>query len=324
MKAAVHTRYGPPEVVHIETVAAPVAGDSELLIKVRATTVNRTDCHYRAAKPPVMRLISGLIRPRATINGTEYAGDVVAVGRSVRGFRVDDKVFGYCEGKFGAHAEYLVVRADGPVALMPANLFYDEAAAATEGSHYALSHIRRAGVTTGQDVLVYGATGGIGSAAVQLLKVIGAAVTAVCAPEHADLVRRLGADRVLDYTTGEFAADEHHYDVVFDAVGKAPFGQCRRLLTPGGIYMSTGPGPGYQNLVLPLVSPLLRGARVLFAYPKIDQAMVGYFRDLMESGRFTPVIDRRYPLAEIVAAYRYVETGSKIGNVVIRVDSPEA
>lgn len=322
MKAAVHTRYGPPEVVRIETVAAPVAGDDELLIKVRATTVNRTDCHYRAAKPAVMRLLSGLTRPRATILGTEYAGDVVATGCGVTAFKVGDKVFGYCEGKFGAHAEYLVVRADGPVAVMPPSLFYDEAAAATEGSHYALSHIRRAGITSGHDVLVYGATGGIGSAAIQLLKTIGAAVTAVCATEHVDLVRGLGADRVLDYTVGEFAADEHRYDVVFDAVGKAAFGDCRRLLKPAGIYMSTGPGPGYQNLVLPLVSPLLRGARVVFSYPKIDQAMVGYFRDLMESGRFRPIIDRQYPLTDIVAAYRYVETGRKIGNVVILVDSP--
>jgi NADPH:quinone reductase-like Zn-dependent oxidoreductase len=322
MRAAVSASYGPPEVVRVETVAAPVAGDDELLIRVRATTVNRTDCHYRAAKPAVMRLLSGLIRPRATILGTEYAGDVVATGRRVTSARIGDKVFGYCEGKFGAHAEYLVVRADGPLAVMPPSLYYDEAAAATEGSHYALSHIRRAGITSGQDVLVYGATGGIGSAAVQLLKIIGAGVTAVCATEYVDLVRGLGADRVLDYATGEFAADEHRYDVVFDAVGKAAFGECRRLLKPGGIYMSTGPGPGYQNLVLPLVSPLLRGARVLFAYPKIDQAMVGYVRDLMESGQFRPLIDRQYPLADIVAAYRYVETGRKIGNVVIRVDSP--
>jgi NADPH:quinone reductase-like Zn-dependent oxidoreductase len=205
---------------------------------------------------------------------------------------------------------------------MPSNLFYDEAAAATEGSHYALSHMRRAAIISGQDVLVYGATGGIGSAAVQLLKTIGANVTAVCATNHVDLVRGLGANRVLDYTTGEFAADDHRYDVVFDAVGKASFGECRRLLKPAGIYMSTGPGPGYQNLFLPLISPLLRGARVLFAYPRIDQPMLAYLRGLMESGQFRPVIDRRYSLAEIVDAYRYVETGRKIGNVVISLDAP--
>ena len=322
MRAAVHTSYGSPDVVRIQSVEAPVAGNDELLIKVHATTVNQTDCHYRAARPFVMRLFSGLTRPRATILGSEFAGEIIDSGGGVTAFGVGDKVFGYCEGKFGAHAEYIVVRADGPVAVMPPSLFYDEAAAATEGSHYALSHIRRAAVTSGQDVLVYGATGGIGSAAVQLLKAIGANVTAVCATDHLDLVRGLGADRVLDYTTGEFATHDHRYDVVLDAVGHASFGECRPLLKPGGIYMSTGPGPGYQNLMLPLISPLLRGPRVLFSYPKIDQAMVGYFRDLMEAGQFRPVVDRRYPLADIVDAYRYVETGQKIGNVVISVDSP--
>jgi NADPH:quinone reductase-like Zn-dependent oxidoreductase len=322
VKAAVHTRYGPPDVVQIATVAKPDPAEGELLIRVRATTVNRTDCHYRAAKPAVMRLLSGLSRPKATTLGNEFAGDVAAVGGGVTTFAVGDKVFGYCEGKFGAHAEYLVVRADGPVSTMPASMFYDEAAPATEGSHYALSHIRRAGIKSGQAVLVYGATGGIGSAAVQLLSTLGATVTAVCATEHLALVRRLGADKVLDYTTGELATHDQRYDVAFDAVGKASFAECRRLLKPGGIYMSTGPGPGYQNLMLPLISPLLRGARVMFAFPRIDQAMVGYFRDLMESGQFVPLIDRRYPLAEIVSAYAYVETGHKIGNVVIRVDSP--
>ncbi len=322
MQAAVHTSYGPPSVVQIRAIAPPVPADGELLIKVHGTTVNRTDCHYRSARPPVMRLMSGLLRPRATVLGTEYAGEVAATGPRVTAFAVGDQVFGYCEGRFGAHAEYLAIRADGPVAAMPTRLGYDVAAASTEGAHYALSHIRRAAIRSGQAVLVYGATGGIGSAAVQLLAAIGAVVTAVCATEHLGLVRGLGAHRVLDYTTGEFATDDHRYDVVFDAVGKAWFGQCRRLLKPGGIYMSTGPGPGYQNLALPLISPLLPGARVLFAFPKIDQAMVGYFRELMESGQFTPLIDRRYPRAEIVAAYTYVETGRKTGNVVVTIDPP--
>jgi NADPH:quinone reductase-like Zn-dependent oxidoreductase len=322
VKAAVHTSYGPPDVVRIATVPQPSPGAGELLIKVHAATVNRTDCHYRAASPPVMRLLSGLARPRATISGTEYAGEVAATGPGVTAFGVGDKVFGYCEGRFGAHAEYLVVAADGPVAVMPAPIDYEQAAPATEGAHYALSHIRRAGITQGQQVLVYGATGGIGSAAVQLLATMGVRVTGVCATAHVELVRGLGADRVLDYTAGEFEADDQRYDVVFDAVGKAAFGRCRRLLKPRGIYMSTGPGPGYQNLMLPLVSPALPGVRVLFAFPKIDQAMVGYFRDLMAAGRYRPLIDRTYPLADIVEAYRYVETGQKIGNVVVGIDSP--
>jgi NADPH:quinone reductase-like Zn-dependent oxidoreductase len=321
VKAAVHTTYGPPDVVRIAVMPQPSPGDGELLIKVHASTVNRTDCHYRAATPPVMRLLTGLRRPRATILGTEYAGEVAATGPGVTAFGEGDKVFGYCEGKFGAHAEYLVVASGGPVAMMPAGFGYDEAAPATEGAHYALSHIRRAHITSGQHVLVYGATGGIGSAAIQLLAAIGAVVTGVSATEQVGLVRGLGADRVLDYTAGEFEADDHRYDVVFDAVGKASFGRCRRLLKPGGVYMSTGPGPGYQNLMLPVVSPMLPGARVLFAFPRIDQAMVGYFSDLMAAGRYKPLVDRTYPLADIVDAYRYVETGQKIGNVVIGIDA---
>jgi NADPH:quinone reductase-like Zn-dependent oxidoreductase len=167
--------------------------------------------------------------------------------------------------------------------------------------------------------MVYGATGAIGSAAVQLLKTLGAAVTAVCATAHVELARTLGADRVIDYTVGDFTSDGPDYDVVFDAAGKSSFGRCKRLLKPGGIYMSTGPGPWYQNLILPLATPLLGGRKVVFAYPRLDQATVRHFAHLMETGQFTPVIDRRYPLDQIADAYRYAETGQKIGNVVITV-----
>jgi len=322
MKAAVHTRYGPPEVVRLAEVERPAARDNELLVKVHATTVNQTDCHYRAAKPFFMRLVSGLARPRATILGNEFAGEVQSVGSAVTSFKVGDRVFGYSEGPFGAHAQYMVVAETGSVAIMPANLSYEEAAPSTEGSHYALSHIERAKIRRGQDVLVYGASGAIGTAAVQLLKSIGAGVTAVCATQNVELVRGLGADRVIDYTAEDFTKDRQDFDVVFDAAGKSSFGQCKRLLKPGGIYMSTGPGPMYQNLILPLTTPLSGGKKVVFSYPKIDQSTVRHFRDLIESGEFKPVIDRRYPLDEIVAAYRYVETGQKIGNVVISVDHP--
>lgn len=322
MKAAVHTRYGPPEVVRITDVDKPTAKDNELLVKVHATTVNRTDCHYRAAKPFVMRFLSGLARPQRTILGNEFAGEVEAVGSGVTAFAVGDRVFGYCEGPFGAHADYLVIGADGTVSTMPPNLSYAEAAPGTEGSHYALSHIERAHVQSGQNVLIYGATGAIGAAAVQLLKSIDATVTAVCGTQHVDLVKGLGADKVLDYMTQDFTQDDQTYDVVFDAVGKASFGRCKGLLKPMGIYMSTGPGPGYQNMILPLSTALTGGKKVVFAYPRITHSTVRRFRDLMESGQFTPIVDRQYPLDQIVEAYRYVETGRKIGNVVITVDHP--
>ena len=322
MKAAVHTGYGPPDVVRISEMERPAVKDKEVLVKVHATTVNRTDCGFRAAKPFIVRFFSGLTRPRATVLGNEFAGVVEEIGGGVTSFKVGDRVFGYSEGRFGAHAEYMSIREDGSLATMPPNVTYEEVAPGTEGSHYALSFIRTARIQRGQDVLVNGATGAIGSAAVQLLKSIGANVTAVCDTAHLDLVRGLGADRVIDYTAEDFTKDEQTYDVVLDAVGKSSFGRCRRLLKPGGIYLSSDLGPLSQNPVLALITPLFGGRRVMFPIPRHDQEMVRYFKRLIESGEFTPVIDRRYPLDRIVEAYRYVETGRKTGNVVISVAPP--
>jgi NADPH:quinone reductase-like Zn-dependent oxidoreductase len=320
MKAAVHTRYGPPDVVRIAEVEKPAVKDNQVLVKVHATTVNRTDSGLRAAKPFVNRFFTGLRRPRVTILGNEFAGEVEAVGRGVTSFEVGDRVFGYNGTRFGAHAEYLAMPDDGSLATMPAKATFEEAAASTEGSHYALSLIRKAKIRSGQDVLVYGATGAIGSAAVQLLKGLGAKVTAVCDTKNVELVRGLGADRVIDYTAADFTRDEQTYDVVLDAVGKSSFGRCRRLLKPRGIYLSSDLGPLSQNPILALITPLLRGKRVMFPIPRDDQEMVRYFKGLIESGEFRPLIDRRYRLDQIVEAYRYVETGQKIGNVVISVE----
>lgn len=322
MKAAVHSRYGPPDVVRIAEMDKPSIRDHDVLVKVHAATVNRTDCAYRAARPFFMRMLTGLARPRRTVLGTEYAGVVEAVGSGVASLTVGDRVFGYNEGAFGTHAEYLSVPQGGAIATMPKDVTFEEAAPGTEGSHYALAFIRTAHVQAGQDVLVHGATGAIGSAAVQLLKHRGATVTAVCDTARLELVKGLGADRVVDYTAQDFTRDEQSYDAVFDAVGKSTFGRCRRLLKPGGVYLSSELGPWWQNLLLPLVTPLFRGRKVKFPVPKQDQEMMRYFRDLMESGEFRPVIDRRYPLEQIVDAYRYVETGRKIGNVVITVVPP--
>ncbi|MFE5812727.1 NAD(P)-dependent alcohol dehydrogenase [Streptomyces sp. NPDC056479] len=319
MKAAVHSRYGPPAVVRIAEVEKPSVGDHDVLVRVHATTVNRTDCAYRAARPFFMRALTGLTRPRRAVLGTEYAGVVDAVGSGVTSFSVGDRVFGYNEGAFGTHAEYLSVPQDGAVATMPGGVTFEEAAPGTEGSHYAMSFVRTARVRAGQDVLVYGATGAIGSAAVQLLKHHGATVTAVCGKAQLELVKGLGADRVVDYTAQDFTRDEQRYDAVFDAVGKSTFGRCRRLLKPGGVYLSSELGPGWQNVILPLVTPLFRGRRVRFPLPQQNQQVVRQIRDLIEAGEFKPVVDRRYPLERIVDAYQYVETGHKIGNVVITV-----
>jgi NADPH:quinone reductase-like Zn-dependent oxidoreductase len=320
MRAAVRTRYGPPEVVRIADVDKPAVTNHEVLVKVHVTTVNRTDCGFRAAKPFIVRFFSGLIRPRVTVLGTEFAGVVEAVGRGVTSFGVGDRVFGYNEGRFGAHAEYLSIPQDGPLATIPANVSYEEAAPSTEGSHYALACITKAKIASGQHVLVNGATGAIGSAAVQILKSLGAVVTAVCDTEHVELVRGLGADTVIDYTAEDFTKDEQTYDVVFDAVGKSSFGRCKRLLKPRGFYLSTDLGPLSQNPILALITPLFAGKKAMMPIPpKYDQELVRHFKEMIESGAFRPVIDRRYPLDRIVEAYRYVETGQKIGNVVISV-----
>jgi len=320
MKAAVHTRYGPPDVVRISEVDKPAAKDNEVLVKVHATTVSRTDSGLRAAKPFINRFFTGLLRPRVTVLGNEFAGAVEAVGRGITFFELGDRVFGYNGTRFGAHAEYVAMPRDGSLATMPAKVTYEEAAPSTEGSHYALSLIRKAKIRSGQDVLVNGATGAIGSAAVQLLKHLGANVTAVCASEHLELVKGLGADRVIDYTAQDFTKDPQTYDVVLDAVGKSSFGRCKRLLKPGGIYLSSDLGPLSQNPILALITPLVGGKRVMFPIPKDDQEMARYLKGLLESGAFKPVIDRRYRLDQIVEAYTYVETGQKIGNVVISVE----
>jgi NADPH:quinone reductase-like Zn-dependent oxidoreductase len=324
MRAAVRTRYGPPDVVGIAEVEAPTVTGRDVLVKVHAATVNRTDCGFRAAEPFIVRFFGGLLRPKETILGTEFAGVVDAVGGHVTAFDVGDRVFGFNERRFGAHAEYLSISEDGPLTTMPADMSFEEAAPSTEGSHYALACITKARVRSGQRVLVNGATGAIGSAAVQILKDLGALVTAVCDTEHIELVRGLGADRVIDYTAEDFTKDAQTYDVVFDAVGKSSFGRCRRLLTPSGFYLSTDLGRFWQNPVLALITPLLGGKKAMMPIPpRYDQARVRRFKALLESGAFKPVVDRRYPLDEIVEAYRYVESGRKIGNVVITVD-PES
>ena len=318
MRAAVRTTYGPPEVVHSTDVPAPGVGPGDLRVAVYSTTVNRTDCGIRAAKPFFIRALTGLVRPRATILGNEFAGVVESVGPSVTRFSQGDRVFGYSP-RFGAHAELVSIPEDGLVATIPTGLSFEDVVAGTEGAHYALSIIRKAGICSGQDVLVNGGTGAIGSAAVQLLADLGARVTAVCGKAHVDLVRGLGADRVIDRDALDFTSEDHQYDVVFDAVGKSSIGRCRRVLKPRGLFLTTDLGPWAQNVVLTMVTRVSPGRRVMLPLPIENQEIVEYLRERIASGRFRPLVDRRFPLDQIVDAYRYVETGQKIGNVVVTV-----
>ena len=319
MKAIVYTKYGPPEVAQLNDVEKPVPKDNEVLIKICAATVNRTDCGFRSAEYFIVRFFAGLIYPKNKILGNEFAGTIEAIGKSVTNFAPGDKVFGYDDKKFGAHAEYKVMAADGCMTIMPADITFEEAAPITEGCHYALCDIRAAKITSGQNILINGATGAIGSAAVQLVKHFGASVTAVCDTKNVGLVRSLGADRVIDYQKEDFTKLNDVFDVVFDAVGKSSFGKCKPLLKKGGIYMSTELGYMSQNPFLAIITPLLGGKKVLFPLPTISKEDVVFLKELVEAGKYKPVIDRRYPLEQIVDAYKYVETGQKIGNVVITV-----
>lgn len=320
MRAAVNIRYGPPTVVTVIDRDQPQPGPADLLIKVHATTVNRTDCGCRQPRPAIARIPTGIGKPRVTVLGNEFAGTVEAVGTNVTTYAAGDRVFGFTGLRFGAHAEYLTLPAAGSLAAMPSNLTFAQAAPATEGAHYALSLIRNANIHAGQEVLVNGATGAIGSAAVQLLKALDVRVTATCGPAHLEIVSGLGADRVIDYTTTDFTQDQQTYDVVLDAVGKSTYGRCKRLLKRRGIYLSSELGPWLQNPALALVTPLLGRTRVMFPIPKNNAEIIAYFAALIEAGQYTPLVDRQYRLDDIVDAYRYVETGRKIGNVVLTVD----
>ncbi len=319
MKAIVYTNYGPPEVVRLTEVEKPVAKDNEVLIKVHASTVNRTDCGFRSANYFIVRFWSGLIRPKSPILGCEFAGEIEAIGKDVTTFKPGDRVFGYNDIKFGGHAEYITMSENDLLTTMPENISYSEAAPITEGAHYALCDIRAAKITAGQQVLINGATGAIGSAAVQIVKYLGAEVTAVCDTKNVDLVKSLGADVVIDYKKEDFTKIDTKFDVVFDAVGKSSFRKCLPLLKKGGIYMSTELGYMSQNPFLALITPLFGGKKLLFPMPVNNKKDIEFLKVLVVTGKFKPVIDRSYPLEQIVEAYRYVETGMKTGNVVITI-----
>lgn len=317
MKAAIYTQYGSPEVVSIKEVAKPIPKENEILVKVHVSTVNRTDTGFRSAEYFVSRFWSGLLKPKNQVLGCEFAGEVEAIGNDVKSFKVGDSVFGYNDKTFGGHAQYLVIDENEAVAVVPKNFTFEEAAPMLEGAHYALNNIKAAKVENGQNVLVYGATGAIGSAAVQLLKYFGAQVTAVCNSQNVDLVKSLGADEVIDYQTQDFTKTETKFHFIFDAVGESSFGQCKPLLTEKGIYISTELGKNGENIFFALFTPLFKGKRLLFPIPTITKQDAIWFKDLAEKGYFKPVIDRKYSLEQIVEAHRFVESGQKTGNVLI-------
>lgn len=317
MKSVVRSRYGGPDVLEVGDVPKPAPAAGEVLVRVRAATVNRTDCGGLWGAPYVYRFFVGWPRPRHAATGTDFAGDVEAVGEGVTAFRVGDRVWGFDDNGAGSHAQYLTFRADRGIAPIPAGLDYANAVACAEGAHYAISVLRKLPARAGTRALVNGATGAIGSAAVQLLKAEGARVTAVCATPHLELVRSLGADRVLDYLKEDFTSDGSRYDIVLDAVGKSRFRACKPMLEPRGSYISSELGPGAENLYLPLLTALGGGRRVRFCVPLDIEGSLARVARLVDQGKFRPVIDRYYRLEEIRAAFTYVASGQKIGNVIL-------
>ncbi len=319
MRAVVHDRYGPPDVLRIADVERPVPKDDEVLVRIHATTVNRTDTGLRSADIFVSRFVTGLLRPKRKILGTEFAGEVEAAGAAVTEFEIGDHVFGIKPWKFGAHAEFICMRERATLAHKPAGMTFEEAAAICDGAILALGCLRPAGLRRGQTILIYGAAGSIGSAGVQLAKSFDAHVTAVCQTKNFELMRSLGADEVVDYTQKDFTKNGATYDVIFDAVGKMTFRRCRGSLKRGGFYLATD---GFQNIPLALFTRI-GGRRVVFPIPpRYRKEDVVFLKELIEAGKYRAVIDRSYPMEQVIEATRYVETGQKTGNVVLTVSRP--
>jgi NADPH:quinone reductase-like Zn-dependent oxidoreductase len=326
MKAVVYERYGPPEVLRMSEVAKPSPKDNEILIKTYATTVTSGDWRVRSLEVPtgfglIMRLVFGISRPRQPILGTELAGVVESVGKDVSRFQVGDQVFAFSDSAMGCHAEYKCMPEDGAVARKPANLSFDEAAALSFGGTTALDFFRRGKLQPGNKVLVNGASGGVGTAAVQLARHFGAEVTGVCSAANMELVRSLGASTALDCTREDFMQNGHLYDVIIDTVGTAPFSRSKASLKEGGRFLMVVAGLP-DMLRIPWLSTT--SGKKIIAGPATAQANdLHFLAGLAAVGEFIPVIDRRYPFEQIAEAHRYVDTGRKKGNVVISLEPDE-
>jgi NADPH:quinone reductase-like Zn-dependent oxidoreductase len=321
MKAVVRSKYGSPDILTIKEIDIPRPKDDEVLVRVFATTVNRTDCAILSGKPWISRFFTGLFKPGLSVTGTDFAGKIEATGKNVRSFKTGDRVMGFGGMGIQSHAAFLVLAEDKLITTIPPHSSYEEAAACLEGAIYALSSmIDKVNPQPGQKALVIGATGAIGSAAVQLLKYFAVHVTAVCDTKNIALIRSLGADRVIDYLTEDFTKNDQPCNFIFDTVGKSSFSKCKPLLLPGGIYISSDPGPNWENAYLPLLTAIAGNRKVIFAIPFHMKRSLSLIKDLIEQGRFKPVIDRKYPLENIAEAYRYVATGQKTGNVLISLE----
>jgi NADPH:quinone reductase-like Zn-dependent oxidoreductase len=317
MRAVVHDRYGPPEVLRVEDVERPVPAADEVLVRVHATTVTQTDCHMRRARPLFWRFMLGFRRPRRRTLGLEFAGVVEALGSSVTHFAIGDRVFGM---KRGSHAEYVCVREAGLIARMPDAMGFEQAAAVCDGYSQAVNTLRAGRVGEGTNLLIYGGTGSLGTGAVQLAAQQGADVTAVCKGRDAAFVLSLGADRVIDYEREDFTKSGTRYDVIIDAVGKHSYLRARHSLQPGGIFVATD---RLFHLPLALATRWFGSTRVAFDFSGYRREDVLALGELLEAGRYRAIVDRVYPLDDVVAASHYVDSWQKVGNVVLSLNGTQ-
>ena len=319
MKSAIRRKYGPPEVIKIENIEKPTPKDDEVLIRVVATTVNRTDCANLTAKPFIMRFVVGFFQPRKIILGTDFAGEIVAIGKNVKSFKINDRVFGFSDLGSSSQSEYITLSEKGNLLPIPDNINYKQAAASIEGAHYAYSFIHKVNIESGQKIFINGATGAIGSALLQFVRQYDVQITATCNTKNIGLIKSLGADKIYDYTKEDFTDTNEKYDFIFDAVGKSTFGKCKPLLKDGGVYISSELGPYAQNVFFALSTSIVGNKKVIFPIPYNIQTTLPYITSLLENEKFNPVIDREYLLKDISEAYKYVLTGQKTGNVIINV-----
>jgi NADPH:quinone reductase-like Zn-dependent oxidoreductase len=323
MKAIVYTEYGSPDVLQLKEVEKPTVKNHEVLIRIYATTATPSDCANRKGDPFISRFFTGLIRPKNPIPGVELAGEIEAVGKDVKLFKEGDQVFGSTETSFGAYAEYICLLEAGVVAIKPANMTYEEAAPVCDGALTAWNFLRdKANIQSGQKVLINGASGSVGTAAVQLAKYFGAEVTGVCSATNLELVKSLGADKVIDYTKEDFTKTGQTYDAIFDTVGKSSFSRCKGSLTQKGVYLSTA--PTLAIMLQMLLTSKIGNKKVVFSATGLRPVperliFLKELKELIEAGKIKSVMDRRYPLEQTAEAHRYVEQGHKKGNVVITV-----
>ena len=320
MKAVTRTQYGSPEVLEVKEIDKPTPKKGELLVRVKATTVNRTDCGILLGKPGVIRAITGLIAPNAQIPGTDFAGIVEAIGTDISQFKVGDHVWGFGDNGISSQSEYMLIAEKSNIVLMPEGSTFKEIVACIEGAHYALNFINKVKIKNSDKVLINGATGAIGSAMLQILTHMGIEVTAVGNTKNLILLESLGASKVINYEVEDFTKlPTESFDYVFDAVGKSRFATCEHLLKPRGAYISSELGEGLENTYLPLLTKIKGGKRVKFPFPSDIKRSLNYINDLVAKGAFRPVIDRTFSIDDIKQAYTYVLSGEKTGNVVVEL-----